>query len=37
MALLQSSQGFHLLGQTFALTSEVIVVLSVVQPREFII
>lgn len=37
VALLQSSQGFDLLGQTFALTSEVIIALSVAQPREFIV
>lgn len=37
MALLQYSQGFDLLGQTFALTSKIIIVLSVAQPGEFII
>lgn len=37
MALLQYSQGFDLLDQTLALTSQIIIVLSVVQPREFII
>lgn len=37
MALLQYSQGVDLLDQTLALTSQIIIVLSVVQPREFII
>lgn len=37
MALWQYSPGFDLLGQTFALTSEIIIVPSVAQPREFII
>lgn len=37
MALLQYSQGFDLLDQTLALTSQIIIVLSVVQPGEFII
>lgn len=37
MALLQYSQGFGLLGQTFALTSKIIILPSVAQPREFII
>lgn len=37
MALLQYSQRFDLLGQTFTLTSKIIIVPSVAKPREFII